>query len=87
MKLVYKADISGHEARNFSSYRAEDFDFIVAMDLPIFNTLKDIWSVPESKLYGWAIEDPLGRGFEAFKAAALKIEKRLDQFLSGHGLG
>jgi protein-tyrosine phosphatase len=87
MKLVYKTDISGHEARSFSSYDPQEFDFIVAMDLPVYNTLKDIWAVPGDKLSGWDIEDPLGRGFDAFKTAAQRIEKRLDQFLSAHGLG
>ncbi len=86
MKLVYGIDISGHEARSFASYDPGEFDFIVAMDLPIYNSLKDIWSVPEDKLFGWDIEDPLGQGYESFKVAALRIEKRLDQFLSAHGL-
>ena len=86
MKLVYKTDISDHVARSFSSFEPGEFDFIVALDLPIYNTLKDIWSVPGDKLFGWDIDDPLGRGYEAFKASALKIEKRLDQFLAGHSL-
>ena len=86
MKIVYKTDISDHEARSFSTYDPLEFDVIIAMDFPIFNTLKDIWSVPEDKLFGWDIEDPLGQGYEAFKSAAFKIEKRLDQFLANHGL-
>ena len=86
MKLVYKEDISGHEAKNFSSYKHGDFDYIIAMDFLIYNSLKDIWSVPEGKLFGWDIEDPLGRGFEAFKTAASRIAKRLDQVLSARGL-
>ena len=86
MKLAHGIDISGHEARSFSSYNPDEFDFIIALDLPIYNSLKDIWSVPEDKLFGWDIEDPLGQGFEAFKTAAARIEKRLNQFLSTHGL-
>ncbi len=86
MKLVYKEDISGHEAKNFSSYQHRDYDYIIAMDFLIYNSLKEIWSVPEEKIFGWDIEDPLGLDYDAFKETALKIERRLDQFLLGQGL-
>jgi protein-tyrosine-phosphatase len=56
------------------------------MDVSIFNHLRDIWGVPESVLYGWDIEDPLGMGYDAYKETARKIECRLDQFLAAHGL-
>lgn len=86
MKLVYKIDISDHEAVNLSDFNPSDFDYIIAMDFLVYTQLKTHWSVPENKLYGWDIEDPLGLGYDAFKETALKIERRLDQFLAGHGL-
>lgn len=86
MKLVYQADISDHVARPVGVFDIRSFDHVVAMDIPIFNHLRDIWGVPESKLYGWDIEDPLGFGYDTYKETARKIERRLDQFLAAIGL-
>ena len=86
MKLVYGVDISCHVARPVGLYDLAGFDHIIAMDVSIFNHLRDIWGVSESALYGWDIEDPLGSGYEAFKETARKIERRLEQFLAAHGL-
>lgn len=86
MKLVYGVDISAHVARPVGVYDLSSFDAIIAMDASIFNHLRDIWGVPESVLYGWDIDDPLGMGYDVFKETALKIERRLDQFLAARGL-
>ncbi len=86
MKLVYRTDISGHVARPVGAYDLTSFDHIVAMDISVHNHLRDIWGVPEAKLYGWDIEDPLGLGYDAYKETARKIERRLDQFLASIGL-
>jgi protein-tyrosine-phosphatase len=87
MKLVYNLDISAHVARPIGAIDLRSFDQIVAMDVTIYNHLRDIWNVPDSVLYGWDIEDPLGADYETFKATALKIERRLEQFLAATGLG
>ena len=86
MKIVYNVDISSHIARPFGVYDIAAFDPVIALDVSIFNHLRDIWGVPESALYGWDIEDPLGRGYEAYQETARKIERRLEQFLAAHGL-
>lgn len=86
MKLVFGVDISSHKALPVSLYDMAAFDHVIAMDVSIFNHLRDIWGVPESVLYGWDIEDPVGMGYDTFKEAALKIERRLEQFLAAHGL-
>lgn len=86
MKIVYQTDISAHEARNITDYNLGSFDYIVAMDFPIYTRLKDLKVIPEEKLYGWDIEDPLGRGYDAFKETARKIERRLEQFAARTGL-
>lgn len=86
MKLVYGQDISSHIARPVGVYDISAFDHVIAMDVSIFNHLRTIWGVPEAVLYGWDIEDPLGMGYEAFKETALKIERRLEQFLAATGL-
>jgi len=86
MKVVYRIDISSHVARPVGAFDLKGFDAIVAMDPSIFHHLRTIWEVPESVLYGWDIEDPIGSDFQTFKETALKIEGRLSQLLAALGL-
>jgi protein-tyrosine-phosphatase len=86
MKIVYQMDISGHLAKNITDYDLKSFDDIVAMDFAIYSYLKNLRVIPEEKLSGWDIEDPLGRGYDAYKDAAGKIERRLEQMISRLGL-
>ncbi|MGZ5438530.1 MAG: arsenate-mycothiol transferase ArsC [Candidatus Aminicenantales bacterium] len=86
MKLVYKIDISSHVARPVGTYDLGSFDYIIALDPSIYHHLRDIWGIPESILYGWDIEDPLGSDYQVYKETALKIERRLGQFLAAVGL-
>ena len=86
MKAVYKTDISSHIARPVGVYDISTFDAIVALDASIYHHLRDIWEVPEAVLYGWDIEDPLGSDYQTYKETALKIERRLEQFLAALGL-
>ena len=86
MKVVYQMDISGHLAKNITDYDLKAFDDIVAMDFAIYSYLKNLRVIPEEKLSGWDIEDPLGRGYDAYKDAAGKIERRLEQMISRLGL-
>ncbi|MGZ5468713.1 MAG: arsenate-mycothiol transferase ArsC [Candidatus Aminicenantales bacterium] len=86
MKLVYKIDISSHIARPVGTYDLGSFDYIIALDPSIYHHLRDIWGIPESILYGWDIEDPLGSDYQVYKETALKIERRLGQFLAAVGL-
>ena len=85
MKLVYKIDISSHIARPVGTYDLSSFDDIIAMDPFICHHLRHIWKIPESILYGWDIEDPLGSDYQTYKETALKIELRLTQFLAAVG--
>jgi len=86
MKIIYGTDISRHVARPLSDYDLATFDYIIALDFAIYSRLNDLAVIPEEKLYGWDIEDPLGLGLDAYKEAALKIERRLQQFLLSVGL-
>jgi protein-tyrosine-phosphatase len=86
MRIIYKTDISGHVAVNVTDVNIASFDYVVAMDLSIYTFLKGLRVIPEERLFGWDIEDPLGLGYDAFKRAALRIEHRLSQFLTEIGL-
>lgn len=86
MKILYQTDISDHVARNICDYDLGSFDYLIAMDFPIYSRLRDLGVIPEDKLFGWDIEDPLGRGYDAFKEAALKIDRRLEQWIVRLGI-
>jgi protein-tyrosine-phosphatase len=86
MKVVYEVDISDHVARNITDYDLRSFDDIVAMDLAIYSYLKGLRVIPAEKLSVWDIEDPLGRGYDAHKDAAKKIERRLEHLVARLGL-
>jgi len=86
MKLVYEVDISDHVARNISDYDLGSFDHVVALDYSVYSRLRGLRVVAEDRLYGWDIADPLGRGYDAYKEAARRIDRRLEQWISGLGL-
>ncbi len=86
MKLVYGVDISRHIARPVGLFDLGSFDAVVAMDASIYHHLREVWEVPESVLFGWDIEDPLGADYATYKGTARKIEGRLEQLLAAIGL-
>lgn len=87
MKIVYQVDISDHLARNISEYDLASFDHVVALDYAVYARLKALGIIAEDRLYGWDIADPLGRGYDAYKEAARRIDRRLEQWIAGLGLG
>ncbi len=86
LKAVYGTDISAHRSRELGKVDAASFDYVIAMDLYVYGRIKDAKTVPEDKLFGWDVGDPLGQGYEAYKQAAKKIEARLREFLDRQGL-
>jgi protein-tyrosine-phosphatase len=86
MRILFQTDIADHLSRSVESCDLAAFDYVVAMDFLVYSRLKELGRIPEERLYGWDIEDPLGQGYDAFRATALKIERRLEQFLSGLGI-
>ena len=87
VRSLYGLDILDHKPRLVSAAGPGGFDFVIAMDLYVYERLKASGAVPEDKLYAWDVEDPLGRGVEAYFAAADKIRDRLDQFLANRSIG
>ncbi len=86
LKAQYGTDISAHRSREFASVDASAFDYVIAMDLYVYGRIKDAKTVPDDKLFGWDVGDPLGLGYDAYKRAAKKIEGRLREFLDRQGL-
>ncbi len=86
MRILYQTDIADHVARPVEACDLAAFDYVVAMDFLVYSRLKELGGVADERLYAWDIEDPLGLGYDAFRETALKIEGRLEQFLSGLGI-
>ena len=87
IRSLYSIDIRDHKPRSVAAVDPGRFDFVIAMDLYVYEKLMEAAVVPEDKLYAWDIDDPLGRGVEAYFAAAEKIRDRLDQFLANRSVG
>ncbi|MDD8015456.1 MAG: low molecular weight phosphatase family protein [Acidobacteriota bacterium] len=81
MKVGFGADISGHRPKHFADVSPEAFDYVIAMDLMVYNRLVESRRFPDKKLFVWDIEDPLGFGVDVYRHVAQKIEARLEQFL------
>ncbi len=86
LKALYGTDISGHRSREFGTIDVSAFDYVIAMDLYVYGRIKEAGTVPEDKLFGWDVGDPLGLGYDTYKRAAKKIEARLREFLDRQGL-
>jgi len=77
----YGADISAHKPRHVLEYPIADFDYIIALDTPVFIRLNEMKEIPREKLYGWEIADPCGLGMESYERTALRIEDELERFV------
>ena len=86
VKALYGSDISAHRSRDISKVDVTAYDFVIAMDLYVYGRIKEAGRVPEDRLFGWDVADPLGLGYDAYKRAARKIESRLREFLDRQGL-
>lgn len=85
VRSLFQADIVSHAARPVDAVDLASFDAVVAMDFVVYQRLKARGDIPEEKLFGWDIEDPLGLGYDVYRETAKKIKLRLEQFLSGRG--
>jgi protein-tyrosine phosphatase len=74
-------DLAGHEPRHVLEFPIATYDYIIALDSPVFMALTGMREIPEDKLYGWDIPDPCGLGEDAYRRAADKIEISLERFL------
>jgi protein-tyrosine-phosphatase len=81
VRSLLGVDLAGHEPRHVLEFPVGSYDYIIAMDSPVFMTLTEMRGIPTEKLYGWDIPDPCGLGEDAYRRAAQKIEDSLERFL------
>jgi len=81
MKGEFNVDISAHRPRNVANVSLNDFDYIIAMERGVYNHLKQSYQILPGKLKLLDIEDPFGRGIEAYKKCARKIRSQVIDLL------
>lgn len=74
-------DITGHRSKDVNSLSLRDFDKIFAMTPAIARRLQDRDDLNHDKLEVLDICDPYGRGVDAYRTCADKIEDTLREFL------
>ena len=81
----YGADMSGHRPCHVLDRPFAEYDYVIAMDSPVFIRLSEILPIPRERLLGWEIPDPAGLGRDAYEGTAALIEENLDRFLDRIG--
>jgi arsenate reductase len=83
MRSRFGIDISTHKSRNVKTVAVNDFDYVVAMDDTVADDLRSMYPDINAKLISWNIDDPIGRGVEAYERSAREIHKQIEE-LSGY---
>jgi protein-tyrosine-phosphatase len=81
LSKFYGVDLSGHKPRHILEFPVANYDYILAMDSPVFMRLSEMKEIPKDKLFGWEVPDPCGLGIEAYERTALQIEDDLEKFV------
>jgi protein-tyrosine-phosphatase len=78
MRSRFGVDLSKHRSRNVREVRLDDFDYIVPMDDSVAEDLKAMYPQISAKvMQSWRIDDPIGKGAEAYIGSAREIQRRL----------
>jgi protein-tyrosine-phosphatase len=78
MRSRFEVDLSEHRSRNVRDVRLDDFDYIVPMDDSVAEDLKAMYPRINAKvMQSWRIDDPIGKGPEAYIGSAKEIQIRL----------
>ncbi len=84
MKEFFGVDISQHRTRNIFDLSLEEFDWIIALDAYVYETLKARYPEADDRLVLWDIDDPFGRPLAAYRQSARLIEYCVQKFLLAH---
>ena len=79
MRSRFVVDISSHTSRNVRDVAVNDFDYVVAMDNTVADDLRTMYpSIIPKLVDSWNIDDPIGRGVEAYETSATEIQKHVE---------
>jgi ribose 5-phosphate isomerase B len=80
MRSQFGIDLSKHRSRNVSDVALDDFDYIVPMDDDVADDLRRTYPRISSRIMeSWKIDDPFGRGLEAYERSADEIQKWVEE--------
>jgi len=80
MRASFGVDISSHKSRNVRDVPVNDFDYVIAMDSTVADDLRSMYPDINPRLITWEIDDPIGRGVEAYESSAREIQKHVEDF-------
>ena len=80
MHASFGVDISSHRSRNVRDVAVNDFDYVVAMDDTVADDLRSMYPDINPRLITWEIDDPIGRGVEAYESCVREIQKHVEDF-------
>ena len=83
MDDLYGVDISGHDTHDVFTLSLEDYQWIIALDAYVHETLKVRFPGLGERLFLWDIDDPYGRPRRAYEQSARLIEYCMNKFLLG----
>lgn len=83
MLELFKVDISGHKPQLVSDMAVEHFDWIIALDAYVYNTLLTRYPQQREKLFLWDIDDPFGRSKKFYVKTAKLLDYCFTKFLLG----
>lgn len=75
-------DISGHHPKNVADLAFAEFDYIIALDVAVYEHLKRRYPMAAPKLIRWNIADPYFQGIAAYKSCLREIKLRLQELNS-----
>jgi protein-tyrosine phosphatase len=80
-------DLNSHRSRSTDGLNLRDFDLLIAMTPAIAREVRNLGADP-SRVKTLDIEDPYCKGFDAYRAAAIAIERALRRLfdLAGRNL-
>ncbi len=84
MQVSFDVDISQHRTRSVFDLSPEGFDWIIALDAYVHDSLRARYPESYDRLVLWDIDDPFGRPTEAYLQSARLIEYCVQKFLLSH---
>ena len=79
-------DLGSHDVTHIRKVPLQEFTLVVAMTPLIGQVLVKEYHVGDDRLEVWDIEDPYGKGVEAYRTCAKEILSNLQRSLSKLGL-
>jgi protein-tyrosine phosphatase len=72
-------DISRHQPHGIRRDEIRQYDYIIAMDLKVGESLRGDYGVPDSQMLVWQIADPYLRGRLAYERCADEIDEQISR--------